>query len=135
MLSTARKGFTLLELIVVLVILGLLAAVAIPTYNAVINRAAQSTAVQSAEALGRAAVALAAFDRQTAGADGPGTGAHGDYVLAAAEESESTAVRAADAGGNNRWTVTTGTGAHNTACLSIPVTINASVSATPGACA
>lgn len=62
MLSRARKGFTLIELIVVIVILGILAALAIPTFSKVIERARKSNLERAAEALGREAVALAAFE-------------------------------------------------------------------------
>lgn len=57
-----RKGFTLLELIVVVVVLSILAALAIPSFNAVKNTAAEKTAIASAEAVVRNAKALAAFD-------------------------------------------------------------------------
>ena len=60
--STKKKAFTLLELIVVIVILGILAALAIPSFSNVKNKAAEKTAISSAEGIVRDARALAAFD-------------------------------------------------------------------------
>lgn len=62
MRTRPRKAFTLLELIVVIVILGILAALAIPTFSAVIQKARQSNVDNTAAALGREVAALAAFD-------------------------------------------------------------------------
>src|SRR5690606_2350623 len=60
MLTRAKKGFTLLELIVVLVILGVIAAIAIPTYITVTNNSKDSAMRQSAESYGRNVRAIAA---------------------------------------------------------------------------
>ena len=58
----SKKAFTLLELIVVVVVLGILAALAIPSFSTVKQSAADKIAVQSAESVVRNAKALAAFD-------------------------------------------------------------------------
>ena len=48
-----RKAFTLLELTVAIVVLGILAALAVPTFSSVITAASNKTAIASAEAWGR----------------------------------------------------------------------------------
>jgi len=68
-LSSARgrrsgAGFTLLELIVVIVILGVLALLAIPTFSSVLSKSHYATLTATGQALGRDAAALAAFDRE-----------------------------------------------------------------------
>lgn len=58
------RGFTMLELIVVIVILGILALLAIPTFDGVLNRSETSTAENGALAIGRSAQASASFDSE-----------------------------------------------------------------------
>jgi prepilin-type N-terminal cleavage/methylation domain-containing protein len=69
MLNRTRKGMTLLELIVVIVILGILAAIAIPTFEAVIGKSKTQSASTTAAAIGDDASALAAFDNPAGWAD------------------------------------------------------------------
>jgi prepilin-type N-terminal cleavage/methylation domain-containing protein len=57
----SRKAFTLLELVVVLVVLAILAAIAIPTYAAVIQDAKNQVAIAGATSVGTDAVALGAI--------------------------------------------------------------------------
>ena len=60
--ASSKRGFTLLELIVVIVVAGILAGIAIPSFNAVKTKTAESSVVSSAESIVRNARALAALD-------------------------------------------------------------------------
>ena len=62
MLARSKKAFTLLELIVVIVVLGILAALAIPSFTTVKQKAADKVAFNSAASIYRAASAAAAFN-------------------------------------------------------------------------
>jgi prepilin-type N-terminal cleavage/methylation domain-containing protein len=59
MLKRTRKAFTLLELIVVVIVLGILALIAVPTFRSVTNNASASVAESTAGAIARNANALA----------------------------------------------------------------------------
>lgn len=61
----SRKAFTMIELIVVIVIIGILAAIAVVGYGAVIDRAELEAAEQTGLSVGKEAIALAAFDHGT----------------------------------------------------------------------
>jgi prepilin-type N-terminal cleavage/methylation domain-containing protein len=56
------KAFTLLELIVVVIVLGILALVAVPAFSGVINNSTGSVVENTAKAVARDANALAAFN-------------------------------------------------------------------------
>ena len=62
MLARTNKAFTMVELIVVIVILGVLAALTIPAFTSVINKSKEQVAVQEAASIAREAKAIAAFD-------------------------------------------------------------------------
>ena len=50
MKNTKKKGFTIVELVIVIAVIAILAAVAIPTFTSVIEKANQSNALQMAKA-------------------------------------------------------------------------------------
>lgn len=56
-----NRAFTLLELIVVIVILGLLATMSVPTFKNIIDKSKLNTDIASMQALARAEIATAAF--------------------------------------------------------------------------
>ncbi|MBU6200621.1 MAG: prepilin-type N-terminal cleavage/methylation domain-containing protein [Acidobacteria bacterium] len=60
MITRTKKAFTLLELIVVLLVLGILAAIAVPTFNTVKTNSAKRSAQTTAEGIARNADAIAA---------------------------------------------------------------------------
>jgi prepilin-type N-terminal cleavage/methylation domain-containing protein len=80
MLNRTKKAFTLLELIVVLLVLGILAAIAVPTFAAVKVNAADRTFKTSADAIARNATAIAASSN-----DGDNDVSAADITAAAGE--------------------------------------------------
>jgi len=119
-----RKAFTLLELTVAIVVLGILAALAVPTFIGVINGARNASAQSSAMTAAQDAVDLAAQQ---------GVSPSSSYIYQAAAEVPSGAVSAesvssgaaAGTGGIVRYNVTTSGGNHVGVCVTLPSAINA----------
>jgi type IV pilus assembly protein PilA len=63
-----RKAFTLLELIVVIVVAGILAGIAIPSFNSIREKSKEEAAVQEAVAFGKNVTAIGSFDLDGTGA-------------------------------------------------------------------
>lgn len=123
MLTRTRKAFTLLELIVVVVVLGILALIAIPTFRTVIDNSAQSAADQTAGAIARNANALAAF---------AGGGTTGTQVDAAADEATTSSGSTIGDWDTNHLEVTVTRGG-STGCARVVLT-GSPAQATVGAC-
>lgn len=123
MLTRSRKGFTLLELIVVLVVLGLLAAIAIPTYAAVIAKAEKKGAVESAKSAGRDIQALSAFDRVSQ--------RNSAFVTTADTESQASIVEASDFSTTGNVNVTLNS---QTVCLTLQTTYSANPTVSEAVC-
>lgn len=120
MLTRTRKAFTLLELIVVIVILGILALIAIPTFASVINKSHVATANETAGSVSRDAAALAAFDQKGWGdtdANSTASSPNNTYLAEAAAEVGSGTVAVVASG-----PTVTGTGSSATAKATLTIT-------------
>ena len=62
-MKNTRKGFTITELVIVIVVIAILAAVLIPTFTSLINKANQSADIQAARQMNTALTAEAAGDK------------------------------------------------------------------------
>ena len=65
-----RKGFTIVELVIVIAVIAILAAVMIPTFSGIVDKANESAVQQEAAALYKEAYALDLSDGKLDGYDG-----------------------------------------------------------------
>ena len=70
MKNNRKKGFTIVELVIVIAVIAILAAVLIPTFSNVIKKANESAVQQAAAALYREALALDLADGTQDGKEG-----------------------------------------------------------------
>ena len=88
----AQKGFTLIELMIVVAIIGILAAIAIPAYNDYTKRAKFSEVVQATQAL-KTAVEVCASDLNTVtGCTGGSNGIPADNAAVGTKYTDKLAV-------------------------------------------
>ncbi|MEI8405674.1 MAG: type II secretion system protein [Actinomycetes bacterium] len=120
MLKRTRKAFTLLELVVAIVVLGILAALAIPSFAQVITNSKQQIANNTALSTARDAVAIAA----TTG----GSAVLANYQSASTENAGVTSVVAGSVLNTVKFTVS-----GLTVCVTMPTLVNGTPALT-GSC-
>lgn len=82
----SRRGFSLIELAVVLIVIGFIAAIAIPTFKTVLDKSAARSLNASAEALVRNLDAVAAFGDEMTDADVQAVAAESDLAWSYSDE-------------------------------------------------
>ncbi|MGI6717507.1 MAG: type IV pilin protein [Eubacteriales bacterium] len=82
MKKNAKKGFTIVELVIVIAVIGILAAVLIPTFGGVIDKANRSAALQVATSVMKSTLAMsdtAALSAETIFAIGDANGINYEF--------------------------------------------------------
>jgi prepilin-type N-terminal cleavage/methylation domain-containing protein len=105
MRNRTRQGFTLLELVVVVVVIGILAAIAIPTFMNSVDKSRRASALTTSAAIWKSATNLAAFDTNQ---DGIGIIKDEHVAAAVSELSSADQGKVAHDDGFNNYTVSVG---------------------------
>lgn len=111
MKKNAKKGFTIVELVIVIAVIGILAAVLIPTFGGVIDKANRSAALQVATSVMKSTLAMsdtAALSAETIFAIGDANGINYEfkYVGNKIQATEIKKLNAIEAGGKTASDVT-----------------------------
>ncbi len=108
MKKTNKKGFTIVELVIVIAVIAILAAVLIPTFSGIVEKAQQSAAIQKVSAAYKEGFALAISDGYITANE---TATVGNYTFTFGANGETCTVALATADGytytfnNGAWTV------------------------------
>lgn len=89
-----KKGFTIIELVIVIAVIAILAAVLIPTFTNVIAKANESKALQEARSLYENVLAIDLADGEQNGKEGKGDGAKAISLESDSLKSEVTGITA-----------------------------------------
>jgi prepilin-type N-terminal cleavage/methylation domain-containing protein len=130
-----RKGFTLIELIVVIVIIGILATIAVVGFSALISTTRQAAVEKSAQAFDREYLAMLAYETGVDGWDDPNSVNYADLSDVADEvmagSTGATALASVDAAADT----VTFTKDGKTACIVLSTDPATPSTLTPGVCA
>ena len=95
-----KKGFTIVELVIVIAVIAILAAVMIPTFGGIIEKANKSSVEQTAQALYKQAIALDLADGTQDGYEGAKVAGNEDNKIDEIEKKPVTYTVTTDENGN-----------------------------------